>query len=37
MQVRLLELGNQMRQKSVSYLREMMGEEGPAEQRSDEP
>ena len=37
MQVGLLELGNQMRQKSVSYLREMMGEEGPAEQRSDEP
>ena len=37
MQVELLELGNQIRQKSVSYLREMMGEEGPAEQRSDEP
>ena len=37
MQVGLLELGNQIRQKSVSYLREMMGEEGPAEQRSDEP
>ena len=31
MQVGLLELGNQVRQKSVSYLREMMGEEGPAE------
>ena len=37
MQVELLELGNEIRQKSVSYLREMMGEEGPAEQRSDEP
>ena len=37
MQVALLELGNEIRQKSVSHLREMMDEEGTTEQRSDEP
>ena len=37
MQVALLELGNEIRRKSVSHLREMMDEEGATEQRSDEP